>query len=101
MKLETLKDALSDWNDIDGATWAVAICFGLMTPETSYQMDAKHVFESRNPIGDMLRDIVVRLVAEGVLEQVEINDDECYRWNPSFKGSWEIACENRMRSQQS
>ena len=89
MKLETLKLATSDWCDAHYTQMAVAICFGLMTTETNYQMEAKHVFWSNHPIGNMLSDFVDRLVEVGVLEHRETEYDDEYRWNPSFKGSWE------------
>ena len=89
MKLETLKEALSEWCEVDSAMWALAILLGLMTPETDYQGSAKHVFWSNNPTGNMLSDFLTRLVELGVLEYRDTEADYEYRWNPSFKGSWE------------
>jgi hypothetical protein len=40
---------------------------------------------------------VNRLVAVGVLEHRDSDDDLEYRWNPNYKGSWEVAYENRLR----
>lgn len=68
---------------------ALAIALGLMTEETNYQVDAKYVFWSHNPIGNMLHDTLESLVRLGILETKEINDENCYRWNPLFKGKWE------------
>jgi hypothetical protein len=89
MKIETLKEALKNWADQDSARLALAIALGLMTSETNYQTDAKHVFWSNDPMGTFLYDAINRLVELGVLEKSEINDEDCFRWNSSFKGSWE------------
>jgi hypothetical protein len=89
MKQNTLKEALSDWRDFDSAESALAISLGLMTPETNFQTDAKHVFWSDNPTGNMLSEFLTRLVQIGVLEYRETENDNEYRWNPAFKGSWE------------
>jgi hypothetical protein len=89
MKETTLKDALHEWSDEHYAEMAIAIAFGLMTKETSYQTDAKYVFNSLNPVGTMLHDFLVSLVRLGVLEHRETDYDDEYRWNPQFKGVWE------------
>ena len=94
MKLETLKQATLDWSDAHYTQMAVAISLGLMTAETNYQMEAKHVFWSKHSIGDMLRDFVDRLVEVGVLEHKETEYDDEYRWNPAFRGSWEKTISN-------
>jgi len=96
VKPQTLKEALSDWSDLDHVRMTIAIGFGLMTEETNYQTDAKHVFWSNHPIGNLLYDLVHRLVV-GVLEHRNSDDDLEYRWNSGYKGSWEIALENRLK----
>ena len=68
---------------------AIAIALGLMTEETNFQTDAKYVFWSNSPIGNMLNDFLVRLGDLGIVEHQETAADDEYRWNPSFIGSWE------------
>jgi hypothetical protein len=89
MKETTLKEALHEWSDEHYAEMAIAIAFGLMTKETSYQTDAKYVFNSNNPVGNILHDFLISLVQIGVLEHRETEYDNEYRWNPLFKGAWE------------
>jgi hypothetical protein len=43
-----------------------------------------HVFWSNNTIGDMLHDVLLQLVALGVLERRE-EPDEQFRWNTAFR----------------
>ena len=45
----------------------------------------------------MLHDMIVRLVAEGVLEHRLTEYDNEYRWNASYKGTWEMTVKERMR----
>jgi hypothetical protein len=81
-----LKEDLKDWQDIDAAGFILACDIGLMK-KGDFQVKAKHVFWSNNAIGNVLYDILDKLVEIGVLE----NDTEelRYRWNPLFKGDWE------------
>jgi hypothetical protein len=86
----SLKVALSDWVYADVATYYLACCLGLMKPEDGTLdgfRDTKHVFCSRNDVGDALWQIMETLQKLGVLEF----DDENvkWRWNPSFKGDWD------------
>jgi hypothetical protein len=86
MDTATLKQRLADWTDWDGAEYELAVCLGLMTSDTPFSTRAKHVFWSNNPVGNTLRAIIDHLVE---IQALEMNDDEQYRWNSTFKGSWE------------
>ncbi len=55
-----------------------------------FQTRAKHVFWSTNPVGNMLYAMLDQMVAVGILEKRDEPDFQ-YRWNPSFRGSWETA----------
>ena len=83
-----LKTRLKEWTDWDGARMDLAICLGLMTHETNYQTDAKHVFWSNNPVGNMLYNTLQELVKIGVLEFRD-EPDQQFCWNPGYKGTWE------------
>jgi len=88
MGIISLKAALENWTDIDAAEMSLAISLGLMAPETNYQVNAKYVFNSNNPIGNMLHDTLVSLVRLGILEEREAEHDHQYRWDPLFHGLW-------------
>jgi len=86
----TLKEALADWVDADVATYYLACCLGLMGPEDGSLhkfRDAKHVFWGASELGESLGRFLDTLVQRGVLEFK--TDGLHYRWNSSFKGTWE------------
>jgi hypothetical protein len=85
---ETLKTSLTDWQDWDFAAYDLALCLGLMSPETSFTTKAKHVFWSVHPIGSFLYDMLDKMVELGILEMRDEPDLQ-YRWNKNFKGTWE------------
>jgi len=49
-------------------------------------LEAKWIFWTDNPIGNMLHSILEILVEAGVLEK---NEDEQYRYNPDFEPPWQ------------
>ena len=77
----TLKEKLSDWQDLDLAAYDLAISMGIMTPEDSFATKVKWVFWSNNPLGNALYGFLVDLVKIGVLEK---NDDDQVRWNQNY-----------------
>jgi hypothetical protein len=85
----TLRKALEDWTDWDGAAYELGCALSLIDPARSpYQTRAKHVFWTDHPVGNALHEMLGMLVELGVLERRDEPDDQ-YRWNPTFKGSWE------------
>jgi hypothetical protein len=87
-KVLTLKESLAEWTDWDVAQYHLARSLGLMGPGVRFQLEAKHVFWSENPIGRVLHETLQNLTEKGVLEFDE--EEERYRWNNSFEGSWEV-----------
>lgn len=94
----TLRD-MKEWQDWDGAAYELGLSLGLFSKERHpFSTKAKHVFWSRNDVGETLHEILERLVDIGVLEG-RGNPDEGnspvpssftqFRWNPCFHGSWE------------
>src|SRR5262245_61451048 len=81
----TLKKQLADWTDFDAAGLHLGRCLGLFDGQD--RAKTKHVFWSAHPVGESLVSFLDQLVSVGVLE----HDPEHmrYRWNASFKGSWE------------
>src|SRR3989442_9500275 len=89
MERQTLREQLIEWTDWDGAAFCLAKSIGLMSEDTRFSVEAKHVFWSDNIVGTALHNMLGELVAAGVLENRNEPDDQ-YRWNPAFVGSWEI-----------
>ena len=83
----SLREALDEWADWDGAAYLLAVCLGLM-PEGIFQNRAKHVFWSNHEVGSVLYSMLDQLVAIGVLETRD-EPDKQYRWSRTFRGSWE------------
>jgi hypothetical protein len=88
---ESFPERLREWLDWDSAAYWLAIALGLMKDEPGrFQGPAKHVFWSNNPVGNMLYAMLDQMVAVGMLEKRDEPDFQ-YRWNPTFRGSWETA----------
>ena len=85
--METLKQKLKDWTDLDVAAYELAINLGIISPDVKFATDAKHVFWSKHIIGDRLYEFLFKLIDIKILE-VAI-DNEKVRWNAKFQGSWE------------
>ncbi len=86
--METLKETLSEWTDIDIAAFYLAQSIGLMEKDVQFQLEAKHVFWTNNPVGNSLYSILKQLFEIGFLEYREEPDYQ-FRWNKEFIGSWE------------
>lgn len=83
----SLREALGEWCDWDGAAFALAVCLGLIEGRPGAFGRAKHVFWSDHPVGNVLYGMLDQLVSVGVLE-VREEPDRQYRWNAAFRGSW-------------
>ncbi|HKE55113.1 MAG TPA: hypothetical protein VKB46_00370 [Pyrinomonadaceae bacterium] len=80
----SFKDSASDWTDSDVAAFFLARSIGLMK-EVDFPAKVKHVFWTNNPVGNALHQMLMELVAAGVLEYREEPDYQ-FRWNPKFVG---------------
>ena len=87
LEWQSLREALADWTDWDGAGYALGVSLGLMPARKGWG-GAKHVFWSKHPIGSMLYEMLEQLVVAEVLETRD-EPDKQYRWNPSFRGDWD------------
>jgi hypothetical protein len=83
----TLKERISDWTDWDWAAYNLGISLGLM-PDAPAFGRAKHVFWGAHDVGGMLYLTLDRMVEQGILEKRDEPDFQ-YRWNPTFRSSWE------------
>lgn len=85
--METLKEKLSEWTDIDYAAFCLAQRLGLMNLDVRFQLEAKHVFWTNNPVGNTLYSMLEQLAELEFLEYREEPDLQ-YKWNDKFVGSW-------------
>ena len=87
----SLKIKLKEWTDCDYAMHALAQSMGVMDETVPLIGDAKHVFWSDNPVGNMLGKTLDELVEIGFLEKRDESDGDGlqYRYNSAFIGSWE------------
>lgn len=68
---------LSSWTDRDAAAFELAVVLGLIPKGWSFQLEAKHLFWSANPLGDALYSFLESLTKAGILEQ---DEDDRLRW---------------------
>jgi hypothetical protein len=88
----TLKELLVEWLDFDGAAHAVGQCLGLWGEygaphDKDPWRGTKHIFWSRNPLGEALHNLLLGLVEDGMLEISE--DGLKFRWNSKYQGDWD------------
>ena len=77
-----LKERLKNWTYMDFAAFQLAVCLGLMK-DGDFQVKTKHIFGSRNILGNLLYAILASLQKEKILQY---NSNEMqYRWNKSYK----------------
>jgi hypothetical protein len=82
--MKTLRERLADWHDFDGAAYELGVVLGLF-PEFGQEPGqdpwhgTKGIFWSANPLGDVLNEMLHKLVEVGMLDF----DDERFRWNPT------------------
>jgi hypothetical protein len=81
--MATLRTALTDWTDIDGAAHVLAQCLGVV-PSGLQMQEIKWVYWSSNPLGNMLYRTLDRLAELGVLEKREEPDLQ-YRWCSAYR----------------
>jgi len=72
--METLRVALADWTDFDASAHVLAQCLGIM-PSGLGMNEAKWVYWSDNPLGNMLYGTLERLLELGASKSVR---------NPTF-----------------
>jgi hypothetical protein len=77
----TLASDLAEWRDWDFAAFSLGRSLGLF-PGWTFAVDAKGVFWTDNSLGNGLHDMLLALVAAGVLERRD-GGDEQFRWLPN------------------
>ena len=86
--MNTLREKLTEWTDIDIAAFHLAQNLGLMGKDVRFHLEAKHIFWSNNSVGNTLYNMLKELANLGILEYRE-DPDLQFKWNNSFVGSWE------------
>ena len=78
--MRTLKERLTAWTDFDGACFELGILLG-MWPDGHESFQAqKHVFWTRNPVGEALMNALLALARPGE-GPIEEHDEGCrFRW---------------------
>ena len=76
--MNSLKNVLKDWHDIDGAQYELARLLGVIDQEKSFQ-ETKHIWWTNDVIGNMMFNLLEALVGAGVLES-RTEPDHQYRW---------------------
>ncbi|MEO1291087.1 MAG: hypothetical protein AAFV93_25410 [Chloroflexota bacterium] len=90
LKINSLKNELSDWTDIEVAEYCLARCIGLLIDTNlSFQVTYKAIFFTNNPVSNMLTKILDELVELGCLEKRDEPDWQ-YRWNPKVDDAWQL-----------
>jgi hypothetical protein len=83
VKMETLRVALADWTDFDVSAHVLAQCLGITSSQQEMK-EARSVYWSDNPLGNMLYSTLERLVELGVLEK-RGEPDLQYRWCSTYR----------------
>ena len=81
--MQTLRVTLADWTDIDASAHVLAQCLGIM-PSGLGMNEAKWVYWSDNPLGNLLYGTLERLLELGALEKREEPDLQ-YRWRSGYR----------------
>lgn len=78
--MQTLREALADWDDYDGVLFKLAICLGMIDPAVDFARLGKSVVLGDPQLSPVLLRLLDALHAGGVLL---MNDEGLYRWNPA------------------
>ncbi|MEU9256719.1 MULTISPECIES: hypothetical protein [unclassified Streptomyces] len=73
-----LSEGLSGWTDWDGAAFVVGRSLGIFDESVTFTQ-VKWVFWTDNSLGNALHEVLLQLVAAGVLERRD-EPDEQFHW---------------------
>ncbi|MET9435803.1 hypothetical protein [Streptomyces sp. NPDC006551] len=74
-----LSEGLAGWTDWDGAAFVVGRSLGIFEESVTFTQ-VKAVFWTDNPLGNALHEVLLQLVAAGVLERRD-EPDEQFLWS--------------------
>lgn len=75
-----LSEGLAEWTDWDVAAFVVGRSLGILEESVTSSRQVKSVFWTDNPLGNALHEVLLQLVAAGVLERRE-EPDEQFLWS--------------------
>ncbi|MET9607374.1 hypothetical protein ABZZ17_20240 [Streptomyces sp. NPDC006512] len=75
-----LSGGMAGWTDWDGAAFVVGRSLGIFDESVTFTQ-VKGVFWTDKPLGNALHEVLLQLVAAGVLERREEPEDEQFRWS--------------------
>jgi hypothetical protein len=84
MKVEDsmeLREILADWRDYDDAAFRLGVLLGVFPSDQKFSAVKRMFWMDGYPLGDMLVDMLDRMVEAGVLLKDE--EDVRYKWNPA------------------
>lgn len=79
--LQDFKTRLNSWCDFDVAADHLGVVLGLWKDQATFGQ-RKWVFWSANPLGEILHEILLKMVTEGIL--LENKRDLQFRWNELY-----------------
>lgn len=74
-----LSEGLAEWTDWDGAAYVAGRSLGIFAESETF-IQVKWVFWTDNPLGNALHEVLLQLVAAGVLERRD-EPDEQFLWS--------------------
>ena len=86
MKVPPIEQLFKEWVDFDVAEYFLACRLGIVKFDESYDefRRTKGVYNTKNPIGDMLYSMLEQLSDVGIL----IRGDDGYKWNDKSSFYW-------------
>ncbi|MEV7419397.1 hypothetical protein [Streptomyces sp. NPDC089919] len=75
-----LSESLADWTDWDVAAFVVGRSLGVFEESVTSFSEVKWVFWTNNPLGNALHEVLLQLVAAGVLKRRD-EPDEQFLWS--------------------
>lgn len=82
--METFIARIKDWTDYDVAMHLLALQIGIVDEDKgSFQSEYKWIYWSDNPYGNMLGDMLNKMIEVGVLLYDE--EDQKVKYNPDFE----------------
>jgi hypothetical protein len=79
-RVDRVLSGMAGWTDGDGAAFVVGRSLGIFDESVTFTQ-VKGVFWTDNPLGNALHEVLLQLVAAGVLERREEPEDEQFRWS--------------------
>ena len=85
--MRKIEELFENWEDFDVAQYYLACLLGLMDYDETWDefRRVKGVFWTNNKIGNMLCNMLEKMVESKILEK---NEDSEFRWNKALEAYW-------------